>query len=231
LAKIIDQILRTTSEAGRVRAVTVFHFRICENGLRKSGLAQFDPAEPLMWAYVQRSEDDAEMNLRNAHPELLHPGSTVLTSPEFLGLRRQCLQPSVEPVQLSQMSHLLDFYCMRFSLLPREIYWHTHHHTEFQSPTSVEGVEGVERVERGSERELRGKSEIEKGDQTFSLPFSIFRGLRGLSVAFGLYRGTVFRDRHLLKLGGIRNARPASLLRVGSTVSAFFSQSDMNRVQ
>jgi hypothetical protein len=103
--KHIDEFIATQNESQRHRASLVLStisslnacdLRICSNAFRKAGLYPFSPQCPLASPYVVPSDVDQEMIQRCRRPELLHIGSSVMTSPEFIAtLRERTTRPPV----------------------------------------------------------------------------------------------------------------------------------------
>jgi hypothetical protein len=88
----------TTSQAAHKRAILLMgslaalqhcDMSICLNGFEECGLYPFSKNRALASRYVSQSANDPEANDRNRRPNILHCGSSVLTSPEFLEALRQ----------------------------------------------------------------------------------------------------------------------------------------------
>jgi hypothetical protein len=93
-AKHLERFLVLNSEAARHRArlvlsamsaVNACDFRVCSNSFWKSGLFPFSSIQPLSSPYVLDTDVDPEAVHRLNRPNLFHSGSSVMTSPEFLG--------------------------------------------------------------------------------------------------------------------------------------------------
>jgi hypothetical protein len=98
--KHIDKFVTTNNAAQRQRAQLVLsaisalgncNFRVCSNAFRKSGIFPFASTEPLASQYVRESEIDPEEVQRRKRPGILHLGSSVLTSDDFMNRLRQTL--------------------------------------------------------------------------------------------------------------------------------------------